>query len=123
VDENLNIKDIQNFIKEEIKNFSFSQFKKDIKKINDKELLLRIWGAIREINRDFKIGELKKGNLKGIRTYKFKVKSRNYRIAYYVEKEKINIIYLHVGNRENFYKDIEKHFSKNILKMIEKNGI
>lgn len=123
MDENLNIKDIQNFIKEEIKDFSFSKFKKDIKKINDKELLLRIWGVIRKIKKDFTIGELKKGNLKGIRTFKFQIKSNSYRIAYYVEKEKINIVYLHIGSRENFYKEIEKHFSKNILKMIEQKGI
>ncbi|MDR2543807.1 MAG: type II toxin-antitoxin system RelE/ParE family toxin [Treponema sp.] len=53
-------------------------------------------------------GELKKGDLNGIRVFKFKMVQQLTLLAYrYVESEK-SIVLLALGTHENFYRDLKK---------------
>lgn len=62
--------------------------------------------AIRAIAADPAIGEEKKGDLAGIRVYKFEVQNQQYLLAY--EADKTTITLLALGVHENFYRDLKK---------------
>ena len=124
------IEELISLINEETSSNSLSSFKKDIKKLNDRNLLLKIFFAVREIKKDYSIGDKKTGDLCGVRTVKINYKKVAYRIAYYVDKpnldsEQVNIMFIHVGSRENFYKELRDYFKnqKSILKYINNKAI
>ncbi len=62
--------------------------------------------VIREIVVSPNIGDLKKGDLQGIRVYKFKMINQEYLLAYIASKDQIYL--LAVGTHENFYRDLKK---------------
>jgi addiction module RelE/StbE family toxin len=87
------------------------KFKSDLKKI-DKSIAKEI----REKHLDIILnapleGELLKGKLSHIRSYHFKNKSTQYRIAYEVLEDKNIIFHYMVASRENFYKKLENRIS------------
>lgn len=49
------------------------------------------------------LGEEKTGDLKGIRVYKFKVFDQHILLAYQLNRDKKEIIFVAVGGHENFY--------------------
>lgn len=53
-----------------------------------------------------KIGELKKGDLSGVRVYKFNLLSQQMLLAYVELKKEITLIFF--GSHENFYRDLKK---------------
>ena len=55
------------------------------------------------------IGEEKTGELKGIRVYKFKILDLLILLAYQVNKEEQEVIFVAVGGHENFYKDLKQY--------------
>ena len=60
---------------------------------------------VKKILENPEIGELKKGDLRGIRVYKFNFKSQLYLISYEVTGE---TLYLYViGTHENFYQRLK----------------
>lgn len=61
---------------------------------------------------DPSIGEEKKGNLKGIRVYKFKVLDEQILLAYQVNKDKREIVFVACGGHENFYRDLKEYLKK-----------
>lgn len=124
------IEELISLINEEASSNSLRLFKKDIKKLKDKNLLLKIFFAVREINKDYSVGDKKTGDLCGVRAVKINYNNVEYRIAYYVDKpnldsEKVNIIFIHVGSRENFYKEVRDYFrsKKSHLKYINNKAI
>lgn len=122
----LSSKQIKQKILNLLENEPFQLFKKSLKKINDRNLLLKILYSIIEINNDYTVGEMKTGDLRGIRTYKFIHDRVSYRLSYYViSEDKIVITYIDVMKREESYDDLSKYFQskKSILKQIKKNGI
>ncbi len=71
------------------------------KKKSNKNIQLEIDEQIKMILENPEIGELKKGDLRGIRVHKFKIKSQLYLISYEVTGETLNL-YM-IGPHENFY--------------------
>jgi len=70
--------------------------------------------AIQIILMNPKIGELKKGDLKEVRVYKFQINNQKRLLAYKLKVSKSinNIILLAYGSRENFYNDLKKYRNK-----------
>ncbi len=62
--------------------------------------------AIRHILSDLTCGEEKKGDLAGVRVYKFRVLDRQFLLAYEYDKENLSMLALSV--HENFYRNIKK---------------
>ena len=58
------------------------------------------------------IGEEKRGDLKGMRVYKFKVFDQQILLAYQVDKDKKEVIFAAAGGHENFYRDLKEYLKK-----------
>lgn len=81
-------------------------FKKSTKKlhINQKNCLD---DAVRAILSDPLIGELKIGDLAGVRVYKFHMVNQLTLLAYRHDEQAQSIILLALGSHENFYRDLK----------------
>jgi hypothetical protein len=59
------------------------------------------------------IGELKVGDLAGIRVHKFRFNKQEYLIAYFVDEDRalqfINIDFYKIGVHENFYEELKNY--------------
>lgn len=62
--------------------------------------------AVKEIVANPTLGDLKRGDLQGIRVYKFKIVNQEYLLAYTASKDQISL--LATGTHENFYRDLKK---------------
>ena len=82
-------------------------FSKQVKKLhtNQKDDLD---SAITAIVNDVTIGDLKKGDLSGIRVYKFKMVKQLTLLAYEFYEGELQLILLALGTHENFYRDLKK---------------
>lgn len=93
-------------------------FSKFVKKAH-KPLQLAIEDASEEICQDPEIGELKVGDLAGIRVYKFKFNRQEYLIAYRPpspeamrqegDVELLIVDFYQVGSHENFYDELKRY--------------
>lgn len=63
--------------------------------------------AIRHIANNPETGEMKRGDLAGIRVYKFKVQNQLFLLAYEVENDGTIILLMALGVHENFYRDLK----------------
>lgn len=63
--------------------------------------------AIKDIARNPILGDLKIGDLKGIRVYKFKMVKQLTLLAYTYEDKKLTLTLLTFGSHENFYRDLK----------------
>ncbi len=70
----------------------------------EKEILDQV---IRNITDNLSIGEEKKGDLRGIFVYKFKIKTAEYLLAYRMVEEDLELIM--IGPHENYYRDLKKY--------------
>lgn len=123
---NLSSKQLKEKIIKILENQPFPLFKKSLKKINDRKLLLKILQSIIEIIDDYTIGEMKTGDLKGIRTYKIMHDRVSYRLSYYViNGNEIIITCIDIMKREESYDNLRKYFKskKSMLKQIRENGL
>ena len=68
---------------------------------------LKLDDAIRKLAKDQTIGEKKRGDLKGIYIYKFKISNTQYLLAYRVRGEILELIT--IGPHESYYKDLKKY--------------
>lgn len=83
-------------------------FKQAYKKLH-KNQLTAVNDNIKSIMEDYEIGELKTGDLAGIRIHKFKLHKHLYLLAYEYTVA-INLLYLlSIGEHENFYDKLKKH--------------
>ena len=64
--------------------------------------------AIRAVVKDTSIGELKKGDLNGVRVYKFHMVNRLALLAYEYDEVSDRLTLLAFGSHENFYRDLKK---------------
>jgi mRNA-degrading endonuclease RelE of RelBE toxin-antitoxin system len=55
------------------------------------------------------IGEEKKIDIKGIRVHKFKLLDQQILLAYQVDEDKKEVIFVAVGGHENFYRDLKRY--------------
>jgi mRNA-degrading endonuclease YafQ of YafQ-DinJ toxin-antitoxin module len=85
----------------------YSSFERVIKKLhaNAKRDLDK---AVKELMQNPLIGELKKGDLSGIRVYKFKMVRQLTLLAYLFDKSEKTLTLLALGSHENFYRDLKK---------------
>lgn len=89
----------------------FSRF---VKKAH-KPLQLAIEDAVEEVCGQFDLGELKLGDLAGIRVYKFRFNRQEYFLAYRPPDETgkmpefLVIDFYQVGTHENFYDELKRY--------------
>jgi len=105
---------------------SITPFKRAVKKLKEKNLILKVFGAANEILNDYTCGELKTGDLSGTRAYEFSYKGVYYRLSYvvYNDQNQLNILFLYFGTRENYYRELHNIiYSNNSLKKIIDKGI
>jgi mRNA-degrading endonuclease RelE of RelBE toxin-antitoxin system len=81
-------------------------FAKKVKKLSKSEKAI-LDSEIRKIIDHPEIGQEKKGDLKGIFVYKFKIKTNQFLLAYRLSHESIEFIML--GFHENYYRDLKKY--------------
>ncbi|MFZ5365301.1 MAG: type II toxin-antitoxin system RelE/ParE family toxin [Patescibacteria group bacterium] len=89
-----------------MKVFQSSSFGKKVKKFKKKEKL-ELDNAIREIVQNPSIGSEKKGDLRGIFVYKFKVIKTEFLLSYRVIGDDIELIT--IGSHENYYRDLKSY--------------
>ncbi len=81
-------------------------FKRSVKKLH-KEQRKILEEAIRSIVKQPTIGQAKKGDLAGIRVYKFKMFNQLILLAYQHNVDQLILVAL--GSHENFYRDLKNH--------------
>jgi mRNA-degrading endonuclease YafQ of YafQ-DinJ toxin-antitoxin module len=86
---------------------STPRFDRDIKRLTkpQKEALNN---SIRILTKTPLMGELKKGDLQGVRVYKFGSQSQQVLLAYAANTIENVIILLAYGTHENFYRDLKR---------------
>ena len=81
-------------------------FKRQSKKLHQNQKI-SLDEAIRNIISNPETGDLKKGDLSGVRVYKFKMQKQLTLIAYEVFDTKMELILLALGSHENFYSNLK----------------
>lgn len=82
-------------------------FARTVKKLHKSEKSL-LDNAIKTLIAKPELGDLKTGDLNGVRVYKFKVNSQQMLLAYRYHKEALILMLLAYGSHENFYRDLKK---------------
>ena len=85
--------------------FYKSAFRNFVKK-QTRPFQLAIEDEIDRIKNNPSVGEIKKGDLAGFRTHKFKFHHQQYLLAYEVQAKDI-MVYM-IGTHENFYRDLKQ---------------
>jgi len=80
-------------------------FGRALKKLHERDKKA-VDDAVREIIKAPKIGEEKKGDLAGVRVYKFKLNNREMLLSYQLEPDAI--VLLSLGSHENFYRNLKR---------------
>lgn len=87
-------------------------FKQSYKKLHKNQLAI-VNENIKTIMNNPEIGELKIGDLLGVRVHKFKYQTHLYLLAYEYT-ETVDLLYLMaIGEHENFYDKLKKHIKNN----------
>lgn len=79
---------------------------KQLKKLH-KNQKMELDEAIRAIIQDPCCGEMKKGDLSGVRVYKFRMTNQLMLLAYTVDESGLKLILLACGPHENFYRNLK----------------
>jgi mRNA-degrading endonuclease RelE of RelBE toxin-antitoxin system len=87
-----------------------SRFNKQIKKLHS-QAKKELDKALHVIMQKPDIGELKKGDLLGVRVYKFKIQKQLALLAYVYLKDENSIFLLSFGSHENFYRDLKNNLN------------
>ncbi len=83
------------------------RFERSIKKLHSQEKK-SLNEAVKAVANDPKIGESKKGDLAGIRVYKYKHQLQLLLLAYSYDAQNDQIILMGHGAHENFYRDLKQ---------------
>lgn len=84
-----------------------STFKRQIKKLHANQKI-SLDKAIHQILLTPDIGNVKKGDLSGIRVYKFRMLDQLTLIAYEISNNGMELVLLALGSHEYFYRDLKK---------------
>jgi len=68
--------------------------------------------AIKTLNLNPNAGDLKKGDLNGIRVFKFKMVQQLTLLAYKFNEAEKTLVFLALGSHENYYKDLKNKQKK-----------
>jgi mRNA-degrading endonuclease RelE of RelBE toxin-antitoxin system len=82
-----------------------NSFKKAAKKVMRNQIEM-VEDAIDEIAKHPERGELKKGDLRGVRVYKFNLHNQLMLLAYQCSEKEL--VLLSLSTHENFYRDLKK---------------
>jgi mRNA-degrading endonuclease YafQ of YafQ-DinJ toxin-antitoxin module len=82
-------------------------FSRAAKKLHQQEKKL-LDDAVKALIENPEAGDVKVGDLSGVRVYKFKVNMDMMLLAYKHDKEANKLILLAYGSHENFYRDLKK---------------
>ena len=82
----------------------FSRTIKKLKK-NEKKALDN---AVKKIIEKPDIGQMKKGDLAGVRVHKYKHANKQYLLGYRYNKDESLLTLLALGSHENFYQDLKR---------------
>ena len=84
-----------------------------IKKVKDRELKCKFQKAVNEIMEDPLIGELKSGDLSGVRCCDIHHQRIDYELAYHVTyiDDEVAVVIM-AGTRENFYEALKPYWKK-----------
>ena len=83
------------------------KFKKTIKKLHPHQKK-ELDKAIRALTSDPFLGDSKKGELAGVRVYKFQMNRQLTLLAYSYDGVSLTLTLLALGSHENFYKELKK---------------
>jgi mRNA-degrading endonuclease YafQ of YafQ-DinJ toxin-antitoxin module len=86
------------------------RFERCIKKLHPNEVLL-LNQAIKTIANNPLAGEAKKGDLVGVRVYKYHHIQQQLLLAYLIDNANDQIILMGHGSHENFYRDLKKQLT------------
>jgi mRNA interferase RelE/StbE len=89
-----------------MKIFQSSSFGKKVKKFKKKEKL-ELDNAVKEIAKNPSVGTEKKGDLRGIFVFKFKISETEFLLSYRLVGEDIELIA--IGPHENYYRDLKSY--------------
>jgi mRNA-degrading endonuclease RelE of RelBE toxin-antitoxin system len=83
-----------------------ASFRRSVKKLhaNQKKTLDK---AVNQIVKNLEVGDLKVGDLEGVRVYKFTINNLKWLLAYEVISKK-KIVLLLLGPHENFYRELKR---------------
>ncbi len=84
-------------------------FENKVKKFSKQEKEV-LDGEIKKIAENPLIGEGKKGDLRGIFVYKFKIKSLQYLLSYRMIKSDLELIM--IGPHENYYRELKGYLKR-----------
>ena len=84
-------------------------FENKIKKFSHQEKEI-LDDEIKKIAKNPLIGEAKKGDLRGVHVYKFKIKSIQYLLSYRMIKADLELIM--IGPHENYYRDLKGYLKR-----------
>ncbi|MBQ7223123.1 MAG: type II toxin-antitoxin system RelE/ParE family toxin [Erysipelotrichaceae bacterium] len=83
-----------------------------LKKLKDQKLKKLYEEAIRAIMENPELGDAKKGDLNGVRSYDIYHNRINYELAYTVEYvDDAVIVIIMAGTRENFYEQLKRYWN------------
>ncbi|WP_341818695.1 type II toxin-antitoxin system RelE/ParE family toxin [Wolbachia endosymbiont (group B) of Ennomos erosarius] len=82
-------------------------FKRSMKKLHNSQLP-KLEEAIKQIQDNPCIGELKSGDLAGVRIYKFSIFNQLTLLAYLYNEQNNELTLLALAPHENFYRDLKK---------------
>lgn len=87
-------------------------FKRAAKKLHQKQKTM-VEEAIQIIKKNPDLGELKVGDLAGIRVYKFRILHQLILLSYLYNESKNELILVSFGPHENFYENLKNHIKEN----------
>jgi mRNA-degrading endonuclease RelE of RelBE toxin-antitoxin system len=90
-----------------MKVFLTNTFKRAMKKLHNNRLP-KLEEAIKQIQDNPHIGELKIGNLAGVRIYKFSIFNQLTLLAYSYNEQEDELMMLAFAPHENFYRDLKR---------------
>lgn len=89
-----------------MKIYQSRSFAKKVKKLSKSEKRT-LDKSVKKIASNPEIGTEKKGDLRGVFVYKFKIKSSQYLLSYRFTETELELIML--GAHENYYRDLKKY--------------
>ncbi|HNN87472.1 MAG TPA: type II toxin-antitoxin system RelE/ParE family toxin [Pseudomonadales bacterium] len=90
-----------------MKVFQTNEFAKAIKKLHQQQKIV-VDAAVKSIMANPSIGEMKIGDLAGVRVHKFRVQQQEVLLAYEYNESDIVLYLLKLGSHENFYRDLKR---------------
>jgi mRNA interferase RelE/StbE len=86
-----------------------NSFKKKVRRFSKQDKII-LDTQIRKIVKNPEIGQEKKGDLKGVFVFKFKIHTTQYLLSYRLIEDNLELII--IGPHENYYRDLSVYLNK-----------